>query len=232
MKKIVAVLCFLLLFFGCAKKKDEDLVKNYVENYITQLKTIEKPTSEKFNYLMNLLRDLDENSSDSLLINLRDAILETINANKTAVDEFRELALKKKPDYIEDTIQILLMTATALLGQSYEVRTSAITSLNRYISLGTPIFFREYSSQMDRAMKISEQAFFFLTTARVRQRVVTGDTLDMTIQEFLKIPEIPNIDTTNIDTTNIDTTNTANKDSTQNLPDATIQNADSGTDSL
>jgi len=217
MKKIILILCFLFMFFGCVKKKDEDLIKIYVENYITQLKSIEKPTSEKFNYVMNLMRDLDENSNDSTLVNLRDAILATIDANKIAVGEFRELALKKKPDYIEDTIQILLTTATALLGQSYEIRTTAITSLNRYVSLGTPIFFREYSAQMDRAIKISEQAFFFLTTARVRQRVVTGDTLDMTIQEFLRIPELPPLDTAAVE----------DKDSTDILPDSTVQDADS-----
>ena len=216
MKNFIAILCLSLVFLGCVKKKDENLIKTYVENYITQLKSIEKPTSEKFNYIMNLMRDMDENSNDSIQINLRDAILATIDANKIAVGEFRELALKKKPDYIEDTIQILLTTATALLGQSYEIRTSAITSLNRFIALGTPRFFREYSSQMDRAMKISEQAFFFLTTARVRQRVITGDTLDMTIQEFLKIPELPPLDTA-----------VENTDSTDVLPDTTVQNANS-----
>jgi len=216
MKNFIAILCLSLVFLGCVKKKDENLIKTYVENYITQLKSIEKPTSEKFNYIMNLMRDMDENSNDSIQINLRDAILATIDANKIAVGEFRELALKKKPDYIEDTIQILLTTATALLGQSYEIRTSAITSLNRFVALGTPRFFREYSSQMDRAMKISEQAFFFLTTARVRQRVITGDTLDMTIQEFLKIPELPPLDTA-----------VENTDSTDVLPDTTVQNANS-----
>jgi len=218
MKNFIAILCVSLAFFACGKKKDDNLIKTYVENYITQLKSIEKPTSEKFNYLMSLMRDYDENSNDSMLVNIRDAISATIAANRVAVGEFRELALKKKPDYIEDTIQILLTTATALLGQSYEIRTAAITSLNRFVALGTPRFFREYSAQMDGAMKISEQAFFFLTTARVRQRVVTGDTLDMTIQEFLKIPELPSLDSA-----------VENTDSTNILPDTAAQNADKQT---
>ncbi|MDR0303403.1 MAG: hypothetical protein LBH98_01350 [Chitinispirillales bacterium] len=218
MKNFIIIFCILLVFSGCSKKKNATDVKNYVEHYISQLKVIEKPSSEKFNYLMNLMHNFDANSNDSLQINLRDAILETITANKTAGDEFRELALKKKPDYIEDTIQILLVTATALLGQSYEMRTSAITSLNRFVALGTPRFFREYSLQMERAMKVSEQAFFFLTTARVRQRVVTGDTLDMTIAEFLKIPELPPLETVN---KNVDST-----DASQILysPEAKINN--------
>jgi hypothetical protein len=40
-------------------------------------------------------------------------------------------------------------------------------------------------------MENSRQAFFFLTLARVRQKVITGDTLNASFQEFLNIPELP-----------------------------------------
>lgn len=198
MKKLVFAFCiFIVLFAACAKKSTENDNRNaeHIENYISELKKIEQNTSEKFNVLMALLENTDENSNDSVSMQINDAIIKSIEANRNAVEEFRVLAGKKSPDFVDDTIQILLRTATGLLGQSYEIRTEAMTWLNRYISLGTTRFFNEYSQKMEAAMQASKQAFFFLTTARVRQRVIVGDTLDMTIQEFLNIPELP-VDTT------------------------------------
>lgn len=194
MKKLIFAFCVLILLFAsCAKNPVERDARTaeYIENYIDQLKEIEKITSEKFNNVMSLFERITEDPSDELMFQIRDAIAASMDANRKAVEEFRSLALRPKPDFVEDTIQILLVAATALLGQSYEIRTEAQTWLNRYISLGTPRFFREYFEGMENAMQASRQAFFFLTTARVRQKVMAGDTLDMTIEEFLNIPELP-----------------------------------------
>jgi hypothetical protein len=196
MRRLFIVFCvFVLIFASCGKKTNEKKDARgteYIENYITQLKEIEKMTAEKFNKIMYLLEYANENyQNDSVLFQIRDAIIESISTNKKAIEEFRELAAKQRPDFVDDTVQILLRTATAFLVQSYEIRTEALSWLNRYISLGTPRFFREYSKGMEEAMHTSRQAFFFLTTARVRQKVVMGDTLDMTIEEFLNIPELP-----------------------------------------
>lgn len=197
-KLILAFFVFVLLFVSCAKQS-VDNSSQYIENYITQLKDIEKMTTEKFDKIMLLFESVNENQNDSLVFEIRDAILESTAANKQAVEEFRSLATKQKPDFVDDTIQIMLTTATALLAQSYEIRSEAQIWLNRYISLGTPRFFNEYLQLMEKAMQASKQAFFFLTTARVRQKVIMGDTLDMTISEFLNIPELPQ-DTSQVDT--------------------------------
>ncbi len=192
--KLIFAFCILvLLLASCAKKKTETDARNeeYIENYISQLKEIEKTTSEKFDILQSLLEEQNENPNDSSLFYIRDAIVASTSANRAAVEEFRMLAQKSKPDFVDDTVQILLRTSTALLAQSYEVRAEAQSWLNRYISLGTQRFFNEYSGKMNEAMQISRQAFSFLTMARVREKVITGDTLDMTLNEFLKIPELP-----------------------------------------
>lgn len=199
MKRLIFAFCvFVLLLASCAKKSGESGEKDngnaeYIENYIMQLKDIEKITTEKFNKIMSLLEYVNENQSesDTIYIQLRDAINESVAANRRAVEEFRSLAGKEKPAFVDDTIQILLRTATAILAQSYEKRTDAQLWLNRYVSLGNIRFFEQYTAGMEEAMNASRQAFFFLTTARVRQKVITGDTLDMTLNEFLKIPEIP-----------------------------------------
>jgi len=44
-------------------------------------------------------------------------------------------------------------------------------------------------------MQFARQAYFFITSARIRQRVLAGDTLDMSIEEFLNIPELPRDET-------------------------------------
>ncbi|MCL1946094.1 MAG: hypothetical protein FWF51_02935 [Chitinivibrionia bacterium] len=201
MKKILFALCFcILLCVSCSKKSapTENRTTRYIEDYITSLKEIEIPPSAKFDSFLSTTEKMNlatENSNepldDSLLLEFRDLIVETMKANKTAAEEFRALAMKDKPDYVEDTIYILLRAATAILGQSYEMRREAMTWFHRYFSLGTPRFFNEYSQRMSQAMESSKQAFFFLTMARVRQKVVTGDTLDVSIQEFLNIPDIP-----------------------------------------
>jgi len=195
MRILIFAFCVcVLLFAACARKPAENDVRTaeYIENYISQLKEIEKVTTRKFNNVMAFFENADENTDDSLLFHLRDAIVESIEANRTAVEEFRALASRPKPDFVDDTVHILLRTAASFLGMSYETRITAQTWLNRYISLGTPRFFREYSEGMEEAMQASRQAFFFITAARMRQRYLVGDTLDLT-QEFLQIPELPEL---------------------------------------
>ena len=201
MEKLFFILCFCILFIvSCSKKPPiaENRTTLYIEEYITSLKEIEIPPTAKFNTFLSAMEDMNstvENSNeplgDSLLLEFRDVITETIKVNRVASEEFRALAMKDKPDYVEDTIYILLRAATAILGQSYEMRREAMTSFYRYFSLGTMRFFNEYSEKMSRAMENSRQAFFFLTLARVRQKVMTGDTLNASFQEFLNIPELP-----------------------------------------
>jgi hypothetical protein len=195
MKKLLFAFCiFVLIFISCSKKTAENNTAEYIENYIGKLKEIEMPASEKWNRFMKIMENMDENSSEAVLFELKDAISETITANKAATEEFRALALKNKPDYMEDTVHILLKTATVLLAQSYEVRNEAMIWFNRYFSLGTMRFFSEYSEKMSQAMETSRQAFFFITMARARQRIRNGDTLDMTVEEFLKIPPLPEVE--------------------------------------
>ncbi|MCL2843881.1 MAG: hypothetical protein FWE23_00270 [Chitinivibrionia bacterium] len=197
MKKQFWVIGFLVFFTGlvllsgCGGKSQEALTNEFIESYISQLKEIEIPPFQRWNMLMRILEVVneDEEESEEALFALRNAITETMNANRQAVDDFRRLALKPTPDFVEDTIRILLRTATAFLGQSYEMRNEAITWLNRYVSLGTARFFDEYMQGMAQAMERSRQAFFFLTMARVRYRIAVGDTLDMTVREFLGIAE-------------------------------------------
>jgi len=175
---------------GCAGNKSQEArTSEYIENYISQLKDIEVPAYQKWTVLMRIMEQADEAPSEDFMFSMRDAISETIEANRQAMEELRILAARPAPEFIDDTIRIFLRTATGLLGQSYEMRNEAITWFNRYVSLGTARFFDEYRKRMVQAMEHSRQSFFFLTMARVRYRVAVGDTLDMTVREFLGIAE-------------------------------------------
>jgi hypothetical protein len=204
MRKRLFILCVCVLFLALllilalvadpfARDSKTDRTTRYIENYVSRLKEIEMPASAQWNNFMRVLEAWDDNAGEAIFFELRDASNETVQTNKRAIEEFSLLARRRKPDYVEDTIHILLQTATVFLAQSYETRNEAMTWFNRYISLGTMRFFREYSEGMSQAMEMSRQAFFFITMARVRQRVVTGDTLDMTIEEFLNIPPLPEL---------------------------------------
>jgi len=190
---VIGLLIFmgvLVFVSGCGDGKSQEARTNeYIEDYVSQLKEIEIPAFQNWNSVMRILEEMNESGDENAMFALRDAISKTMEANKRAVDDFRALAAKPAPDFVEDTIRIFLRMATAFLGQSYEMRNDAMSWLNRYVSLGTARFFEEYKEKMARAMEHSRQAFFFLTMARVRHRVVVGDTLDMTVREFLGIAE-------------------------------------------
>jgi len=183
-------LSILVFVSGCGNGKSQEVRTNeYIEDYVSQLKEIEIPAFQSWNSVMRILEEMNESGDEKAMFALRDAISETMEANRRAVDDFRTLAARPTPDYVEDTIRILLRMATAFLGQSYEMRNEAMSWLNRYVSLGTARFFDEYREKMALAMEHSRQAFFFLTMARVRHKIVVGDTLDMTVREFLGIAE-------------------------------------------
>lgn len=187
---VICLLTLVLLFaLSCSKKDPVDYSQSgeYIESFIQRLKENEKPATEQFSQFQNALEET-ENATDSSMQELFRVLRSGFDLHTIAIEQFQGMATEDKPAFLDDSLAALLNFSALSLALAYDSRLQALQAMNRYLGIRNRRFFDEYVAQLNTAKEASTQAFQGINAVRLRQKVYSGDTLDMSIQEYLGIP--------------------------------------------
>lgn len=176
MKKIVFLsLLSLLVLASCNKKAEKNIDANTltVENFVNELKDIERPAAEEFNLFLGHLDSIggiDATLPKEQLDSLFNEQLVAMNENRTVLTEaslqFQAQGVSIKAMPLDDTLAILLASATTNFDKAYQARAGAVGNVLQYYSTSDQRFLEGYQLSLKLAKEFSDKAFFWVTMAR------------------------------------------------------------------
>ena len=177
MKQYALPLIFISLIFvtSCTKKSEKKISANQatVENFVNELKDIERPAAEQFNLFLSHIDSigaLDPSLSKTEHDALYKKQLDAMRANRKQLDEAvlqfqaQQASIKAMP--IDDTLATLLASATLHFDRAYQARAAAIGNVVQYYSLNDNRLLQGYQMSLKLAKEYSDKAFFWITMAR------------------------------------------------------------------